>query len=119
MTPESCVLKAVTDLLTVQGVLWFRINTGATIIPANGSHARRFIRYGTKGMADILAAPIDNKLTFPRPIFFWIEVKAPGGRQSEDQKTFELMVKSRGHEYVVVDDATALLDYMRIRRLSA
>jgi hypothetical protein len=32
----------------------------------------------------------------------WIEWKTPTGRQSEDQKRFEKLCRSLGHEYVIV-----------------
>jgi hypothetical protein len=61
--------------------------------------ASGFVRFGVKGMADILAF---GNTRMPRvPSVIWIECKADGGRQTPEQKSFEAQVREAGHAYVV------------------
>lgn len=64
------------------------MNTGAI------KTADRFFRFGSPGMADILCL-VDGKA-------IWLEVKAPNGKQSENQKWFEANVVAAGCQYHVV-----------------
>lgn len=101
-TPESFVLEAILDYLAAEHILAFRLNTGA--VKTEG----RFIRFGTPGMADIIASPVlpwMYGISCPR--FLWIESKAPTGKQSELQKSFQRQVEEAGHSYLIaksVDD---------------
>jgi hypothetical protein len=73
------------------------MNTGAARIEG------RFMRFGTPGMADIVAYPTSCAV----PAVMWIECKAAKGRQSELQKSFQKLVQDAGHAYVIarsVDD---------------
>ena len=101
---ESEIQRAILDLLTAKRVLAFRMNTGAM----SGEHMGKtwFMRFGSPGMADIV--------TFPRFMHkpLWIEVKTAKGKQSELQKSFQLLVEEHGHRYIVarsVDDVLAVL----------
>jgi len=74
------------------------MNTGAVNL---GS---RVLRFGVKGMADILA--------FPEGRTLWIEVKAEKGKQSPFQKSFEAQVIEAGHTYIVarsVEDVMSVI----------
>lgn len=90
-TPEGAVLRSVLDFCAVNRILAFRMNTGAMRSEYNGK--ARFMRFGTPGMADVLAFPYRKVL--------WIECKAQSGRQSDLQKTFEQQVTGEGHHYIV------------------
>ena len=99
---EAAVQRAILDYLAARHVLAFRMQSGATMSSYKGK--TRLVRYGTPGMADILAMPIDvnsvcEALLAVRPI--WIECKAEKGKQSELQKSFQQQVESHGHKYVV------------------
>jgi hypothetical protein len=100
---EKDIQKAILDYLQARGVLAFRINTGAMQSEYNGR--KRFMRFGTPGMADVLAFSIFGET-------FWIECKSPTGKQSELQKSFQHQVEDYGHKYVLarsVDDVIGAL----------
>lgn len=106
---ESEVLRQITDYLTAKGILWFRMNSGAMF----GSHKGKnwAVRFGTRGMADILAFVGSSFQTPNFQIPVWIEVKNEKGKMSEYQTFFKELVESRGHFYVLarsVDDVMAL-----------
>jgi hypothetical protein len=94
---QSCIL----DWLAAKRVLAFRQNTGAV------KTEKRFFRFGVAGMADILAfAKVVRSdgihvtgIECILPV--WIEVKAPKGKQSELQKSFQQQVEAEGHMYVL------------------
>lgn len=99
--PEAGLQRAVLDYLAATRILAFRMNTGAVKTES------RFFRFGVPGMADILAFPVVKHSNFhdcqhwvPEPL--WIECKAPDGRQSELQKSFQKQVEEAGHRYIIV-----------------
>jgi hypothetical protein len=103
-TPEGYVQSAILDYLDAKHVLAFRMNTGAVKL------ASGFVRFGVKGMADIIAFGNTRMPRLPRVI--WIECKAAGGRQSEEQKSFQAQVEEAGHTYIVarsIDDVAVVL----------
>lgn len=111
-TPEGQILASIMEYLAVRGVLCFRMNTGAF------KTDNRFIRFGTVGMADILAFPVIKQtdgvhvvlMSFICPL--WLEVKTENGKQSDAQKLFQTLVESHGHTYKVVrsiEDVETLL----------
>lgn len=108
-TPEGAVLKAVMAYLAARRVLAFRMQSGAAV-QQNATGGKRFMRFGTLGMADVLAFPHvhtgemnytrDGEITYPYPL--WLECKAGKGKQSEYQKSFQAQVEAEGHTYAVV-----------------
>ena len=101
--PEAQTQAAIMDYLAARRVLAFRMNSGAVVSEYKGR--TRMIRYGTKGMADVLAFP-EKKLviggwttTVIMPV--WIEVKAAKGRTTPEQDAFAEMVIAQGHHYIV------------------
>ena len=112
---ESDIQKAILAWLAAKHILAFRMNTGAMAGEHNGK--KRFMRFGTPGMADILAFPVflkvctcdeERQQIFPT----WIEVKAEKGKQSEFQKSFQAQVEEAGHRYILaksVEDVDAIL----------
>lgn len=103
---ESQIQGTILDYLAARGILAFRQNSGAAVSQYNGK--TRMIRYGVKGMADVLAFPI---LDYgPHPL--WLEIKTEKGRQSVFQASFEHQVREHMHTYAIVrsvDDVEALL----------
>lgn len=120
--PEAQVQKLILDWLAAKRIFAIRINVGAMKVD------NRFVRFGAPpGTADILAFPIavprcpqkrgDGCLTrakshewlctncsielLPVSLPTWIECKAPKGKQSELQKSFQAQVESHGHRYVL------------------
>lgn len=121
MTPEGYVKQAVEEMLVIQKVPYWRMNSGDhfgsyTSKKTGKTNAWR-IRGHEKGTADFLCTPIDAKHNFGRPVLLWVEVKGPDGIWEDDQKAFCERVLSYGHRYIVVDDVTQLLDYLRKERL--
>lgn len=110
MTPEGAVLDAVLGYLQAERVPAWRLNTGAVKLD------KRFVRFGVPGFADILALPTVSGLfkgfrcKWTTALF--IEVKAPKGKQSAEQKSFQRQVEDAGAEYLLarsVDDVEAWL----------
>lgn len=104
---ESEIQRAILDYLkTVPGVVAWRSNTGAF----SGEHKgkRRFVRFGIKGMADILgwqlwpqvitdcAHPLASSFSPTIPRVMAIEVKRPGGHLTLAQTDFLALVKRAG-----------------------
>lgn len=71
--------------------LW-RQNTGAAMVKG------RLVRFGSPGCPDILGA------LAPTGRLIGIEVKAPDGRQSAEQKSFQAMFERMGALYVLARD---------------
>jgi len=85
-TPEQQLQRLVLDWLSAEGIFAIRFNTGAV------KQGNRFIRFGTAGCADVLACP-----AYKPPV--WIELKSQTGRQTVEQKSFQMAVESAGHVY--------------------
>ena len=91
---ERDVLRQVIQYLRLKKCLVYRMNTGAGLFQ-NADGPRRFVRFGEKGMADLLSLTKDSVI--------WVECKGTGGKQSEFQKHFQKEVESFGHTYVVAE----------------
>jgi len=100
--PERAVLSQVIQYLRLRGCLVFRMNTGANVFQ-NTDGRRRFVRFGTPGMADVLA--------FTTRSVIWVECKSSTGRQSDAQRVFQRQVEEYGHTYVL---ARSVGDVMRL-----
>jgi hypothetical protein len=106
MTPESQILKAVTDLLSAERIWHERRNTGAM------REGKRFVKFSRPGTADIFATPLIGGR--PHPV--WIECKAPKGRQSEAQKNFQCEVEMAGHDYLLAYSSDDVLAWLKRAR---
>lgn len=113
-TPEGALLRLVMDWLAAEHILAYRMNTLA-MPTADG---KRFIKAGVLGMADVLAFPQlfysdgihPTAVRAPYPV--WIELKAPKGKQSDFQKSFQAQVEAEGHSYILahrLEDVQAAL----------
>ena len=134
MTPESSLLRAVTDLLTAERIWWMRCATGAIVLPSP-SGKKRVFKAGRAGMADLLALPLrricaecgrwgkdcsglddgcdsgDGYVSANRAL--WLELKSPKGRQSAAQKAFQAEVEAEGHTYLLVRDAMEVAEWLK------
>ena len=139
-THESCVLKAVTDLLTAHRIWWMRNNTGTHVLEHAGR--KRVFRAGRPGMADLLAivlrdwcsvchAPPLRKLPlrsercagcyrYPDRIHVpvWIECKAAKGVQSDAQLEFQLEVEQQGHVYLLARSSNDVWQWLTDNRVA-
>ena len=118
---EGAIQRAILDYLTARGIRAYRMQVGAFSSEYQGKS--RFMRFGTPGMADILAFKHRKANWLSTPaikgdyatdiiIPFWLEVKSATGKQSELQKSFQAQVEADGHRYAIVrsiDDVEALL----------
>lgn len=113
MTPEGSIQRAVMELLAAERIFAIRMNTGAF------KDGKRFVRFGLKGMADILAFPkLLNYvgLGFARVITIvplWVECKAPKGKQSPEQKSFQEQVEAHGHSYLVARSSDDVMEWLK------
>jgi hypothetical protein len=73
---ESDVQRAILDYLALKRIFHYRNNSGGFRDAAN-----HFYRFGAVGSPDIVCV-VNGQ-------YVWIEVKAPGGKQSEYQKEFQ------------------------------
>ncbi len=112
---EQDLLKVVLEFLELdERIAWAkRMNTGAAVgyyEDKLGRKRRRFVRYGFKGLSDILGQAADGRL-----IAF--ETKRPGETASDDQLAFiELVNRFGGIAGVVysLDEVLKLLDQASI-----
>lgn len=123
MKPEQQILNSILDYLAVRKIWHRRMNTGAIKVD------KRFFRFGSVGMGDILATPIfsirvphmdflDEGKLLHYPIPCWFEVKAPKGKQSDAQIEFQKEVEEHGHCYFVVrsiEDVETALNSLEAR----
>lgn len=107
-TPEGVVVKGCLALLDAHGIMAWRNNTGSQMIPASGTHARRFIRYGAVGAPDIFAILSGGRL-------LGIECKAKGGKPTDDQLAFGERMNKSGAEWEVIRDVGELANYLAAR----
>lgn len=104
---EKFVLSQVLQYLRLKKCLCYRMNTGAGVFQ-NKDGPKRFVRFGEKGMADILA--------FTKSSVIWCECKGTGGKQSDYQREFQREVESFGHTYILahsIDDVMELFEERR------
>ena len=100
---ESDIQKVIMDYLAAKGIFAIRMNSGAMF----GSHKgkRWAVRFGLKGMADILAFPYmdcDPGHCLRRAIWpTWIEVKNEKREQTPEQEVFASIVEREGHRYIL------------------
>ena len=100
-TPEGDLKRAVVQrLCLMQGVDVIRMNTGATVI--GEGKARRFVKFGFPGMADLFVRVSIGTKCVPRYAVLWIELKVHGARQSAAQVCFEGQAAKWGDHYRVV-----------------
>ncbi|SRR5260221_6482461 len=85
---EKDLQRAILDYLTLKKIFHYRNNSGA-FVDSN----KHMYRFGAVGSPDIVCV-IDG-------MYVGIEVKGTGGRQSDNQKEFELRLQAAGGEYIL------------------
>lgn len=103
MENESAIVNAVIRALWDRPGTWiWRNNCGVAKPPG----ARRAIRFGIPGQADISGiVTLDIGIGLPLGIRLEVEVKKPGGRMSDEQKQFRSRVEAMGGCYLLVTSA--------------
>jgi hypothetical protein len=89
--PESDVLRAVLDYAFRIGAYAWRNNTGA--IKAQYKGRDRYIQFSEVGAADVFC--------IYRGQFIAIECKTETGRQSDEQKAWQMQIERAGGTYVL------------------
>lgn len=85
---ESDVQRAILDYLALKRIFHYRNNSGA--FKRDDGH---FYRFGALGSPDIVCV-VNGQ-------YVGIEVKAPGGKQSEHQKEFQRRLEEAGGRYLL------------------
>ena len=85
---ESGTQKAILDYLALRHIFHYRNNSGA--FKRDDGH---FYRFGATGSPDIVCV-INGQ-------YVGIEVKAPKGKQSENQKAFQEELERAGGRYIL------------------
>ena len=67
---------------------------------------KRFVRFGKRGSADFLCF-------FNGGRTYFLECKAPKGRQSEAQKDFQQRVEALGYQYMIIRQATEVYQLLK------
>jgi hypothetical protein len=99
----------------MQDFVFWRQNTGAATheyTKKNGTIGRSFIRYGVKGLPDILAIePGTGRL-------IGIEMKRPTTDQSDPQKEWQARFESAGAIYLVIREVEELEAWWHARQVA-
>lgn len=104
-TPEGYVLSACKDYLELKGWDVTRMNSGA-LQDKRGIP----VRMHAPGTADLLATKKVGWNGYKLHEIYWVECKAPNGKQSDKQKAFQERKEALGHGYVLaysIDDLAA------------
>lgn len=119
---EAQTQQAILDLLTVEGIFAFRINTAAFAITGD-SGTRRFFKAHSLGKgaadirADVVRENVFNGVDVRSFVPLWLEVKSATGKQSPEQRSFQEFVERHGHIYALVRSVDDVLDVLwRIRK---
>ena len=107
--PEHQLQNIVRDLLLRDGYLVVWMNSGAQKI---GERFVIFNRWRVSGESDKLGGASDL-IAVGHGWTLFIELKADGGRLSENQKAFGDAVVKRGGEYVVVRSVEDLRPFLK------
>jgi hypothetical protein len=97
---EKGVLDACLQLLSMKGIFHYRNNTGALYDRNN-----RLIRFGAVGSPDIVAIICGQ--------YVGIECKSTIGKQSDNQRLFQIGVEKAGGVYIIVRSVEDLLQALK------
>jgi hypothetical protein len=113
---ESQIQRSILDLLAAERIPAWRMNTGAM----SGEHKGKkwFMRFGEKGMADILAIPKKRECIPPLyirdiPQVLWIEVKTADGKVTDDQRAFGNHVADNGMHYLIARSVDDVIKWLK------
>lgn len=96
------------ELLRWRGLYYWRNNVGAVArdyTNKSGVTSHSYVRYGTKGLPDLLVILPNGKL-------LGIEVKSATGKPSEDQLACQAAFRTSKADYVIVRSSEEVDDYL-------
>lgn len=111
---ESALVTAILRALKLRDIEAWRVNSGLTVLKAQGGHARRVVKGAPAGSPDImLVLPVmATSLSLGAggmslesqewAALCGLEVKTTTGRQSDSQRTWQAKMMRRGVRYAVV-----------------
>lgn len=112
---ESDIQRLILDWLSASKIWHMRLNTGAMAGVHKGK--KWFVRFGKPGMADILSVDkrevSDGYVNLDLLKMVWIEVKAPNGIQSADQKSFQSEVEAQGMKYILAHSLEDVIEGLK------
>lgn len=97
---EKDIQRSILDYLILKRAFHWRNNTGAFVGEHKG--VRRFVKYGLPGSPDIFALKAGT--------IYGIEVKRPGGKQSEAQRLFQFDFEQNGGVYRIAQSIDDIKD---------
>lgn len=112
---ESDIQATIMDYLAAEQIWAVRFNTGSLM--GKAGYPVKFHSAG-KGFPDILATPfVDVGLCgdgYRAPAVLWIEVKAPGKKQSPEQAGFQHhVVHTHNHHYICVQSVDEVIAWIK------
>lgn len=111
--PEAGIQKAILQLLAAEKIPAWRMNSGAY-----KSETGTFIRYGNKGMADIVAVLPERFGVHNAGRFLAIEVKSEKGRLTPDQKAFAETINSCCGYAIIARSVDDVIDFLGLHKAS-
>ena len=106
---ESQIVRSCTDLLKLKRIIHWRNNVLNGKFQGHGEKKWRHVINGTKGLADWAFLLNDGS---GRTVY--LEIKAPGKKQSQDQKDFQADCDRLGVPYYCIDDSADLVEILEI-----
>ena len=103
MAKESLAQKAILDWLAWKKIFHYRNNSGAFVSEYNGK--RSFTKFGALGSPDIICV-VNGR-------YIGLEVKAPKGKQNENQKKFQKELEKAGGIYILIHDVDELAKMLK------
>ena len=106
---ENQVVRSCIDLLKIKRIIHWRNNVLDGKFQGYKEKKWRHVKNGTKGLADWAFLLNDGS---GRTIY--LEIKAPGKKQSQDQKDFQADSDRRNVPYYCIDDVNDLIEILEI-----
>lgn len=122
---ESPLVTAILRALKLKGVFCWRVNSGLTVLKAQGGHARRVVKGAEAGTPDILLVlpavasylrlgPEGMQLDTERIAgLCGIEVKTDIGKQSATQRAWQAKAERYGVRYGIARSVGEALELVR------
>jgi hypothetical protein len=106
---EASVVKSCTDLLKIKRIIHWRNNVLNGEFRGAGETFWRHVVNGIKGLADWAFLLNDGS---GRTVY--LEIKKPGGVQSQNQKDFQADCDRRNVPYYCIDNVNDLIEILEI-----